>query len=331
MRFSSPGIVRSLILVASCFVLCAGCRSNLTAKRMAARNPLAKNAAKSPVSMVDVWQTYAETGTDGKAQRGVGGRIHFYAEGKKKEAIKVDGDVTVFVFDGEEKDPAHAKPLKIYQFKAETLTKHYASKKPLGHGYDFFLPFDELGGEEKTLCIMTRFDDRLEGGLILSQPVNTILKGTKRHSTVESPFQEFLASRSNSDRRPATGSQPGPMDPNDITQVAFRQGNPETAAETATPASGGPSNPAEQRTVATILLNDPMTRRLSQPVSDSASSSTPTPESDRRIAESTPPSDASAPVAPAAWNRASDRLQWSKAEKIDYPKTNRRELGTVMK
>ncbi|MDR1962661.1 MAG: hypothetical protein LBQ50_02660, partial [Planctomycetaceae bacterium] len=159
------------MLIVFVFAAVFGCQSNLALKRMQAKNPLAKNSAKTPTKMVDMWNTYAQTTTDGKVVRGIAGRIHFYNDQKKKQSVKVDGDLTVFVFDGNEKDPAHAKPLKVYQFKSETLDKHYAFKKPLGHGYDFFLPFDEIGGEEKNLCVMTRFDDRLEKILVLSQPV----------------------------------------------------------------------------------------------------------------------------------------------------------------
>lgn len=171
-------------------LLCAGCQT-LTYKQMQAKNPIAKNSAKSPVKMVDVWSSYAQTTPDGKALRGIAGRIHFYNDSKKKKSVKVDGDVTVFVFDAEQTDPAHSKPLRVYQFRSETLDKHYVFKKPLGHGYDFFLPFDELGGEEKRLCVMTRFDDGLEDNLVLTQPVNTILEGKKREMP-ENPVQQFL-------------------------------------------------------------------------------------------------------------------------------------------
>ncbi|MDR3182104.1 MAG: hypothetical protein LBT89_04145, partial [Planctomycetaceae bacterium] len=90
-----------------------------------------------------------------------------------------------------------AQPLKVYHFTADTLAKqHYSYKKPLGHGYNFFLPFDELGGSEQSLVLMTRFDDRLEKQLVIAPPVNTTLSGTKPEQPVNPTVQEFLASRS---------------------------------------------------------------------------------------------------------------------------------------
>lgn len=238
-----------LVATAAFLVLLSGCQSNRTMKRVAAKNPLAKNVVKTPTRMVDVWRTYAQTTPEGQPMRGIAGRVHFYDEGHKKKSIKVDGDVTIFVFDAEEKDPAHAKPLKVFKFPANTLKVHYSHKKPLGHGYDFFLPIDEIDGEEKNLCVMTRFDDALEGGLVLAPPINTKLHGSKRNTTPETSFQQFLANNS------ALGKmEEGPIDPTDIRQVSFND---------RTGASSNASEPA-LRTVATIRLNEGMTRRLSQ-------------------------------------------------------------------
>lgn len=169
--------ITSLLLL---LTLACGCTSVPT-------NPLTLSAkkAKSPARMVDVWNTYAQTDADGGPPlRGLAGRIVFYPETPAKSkkpplSIRVDGTVTVFVFDGLEEDPQHAKPLKQFVFKHETLPFHYASKDPIGHGYDFFLPIDEYSGAEKTLSVIVRFDDRTQQGrLVVTQPVTTILQGT---------------------------------------------------------------------------------------------------------------------------------------------------------
>jgi hypothetical protein len=238
------------------FATVVGCQSNLTLKRMQAKNPLAKNSVKTPTKMVDVWNTYAQTTPEGKVFRGIAGRIHFYNDYKKKQAVKVDGNLTVFIFDGNEKNPAHAKPLKVYQFRSETLNKHYAFKKPLGHGYDFFLPFDEIGGEEKNLCVMTRFDDRLEQALVLSHPVVTVLKGTKHEvPAAENAVQEFLAN--NSILMKANRELAEQAIPSNIRQVGFEHEQSGVKTEQQTPEK-------PERPVSTIVLNDSMTRRLVQ-------------------------------------------------------------------
>ena len=174
----------------------AGCHTPLAMKQMQAKNPFAKNAAKTPVEIVDVWNSYAQSEPEGKTIRGLAGRIHFYDGQKKNQAIKVDGDLTVYVFDGKETDPAHAKPLKMYRFPSDSLAEHYSHQKPLGHGYNFFLPIDEIGGEELSLCVMVRFDDKLNEMLVMAQPVNTILAGRKPQTPTDPTYREFLDSRS---------------------------------------------------------------------------------------------------------------------------------------
>ncbi|MDR0610880.1 MAG: hypothetical protein LBG58_12270 [Planctomycetaceae bacterium] len=255
----TPSII-SFLFVVLIFASVLGCQTNLTLKRMQAKNPLAKNSVKTPTKMVDVWNTYAQTTPEGKIVRGIAGRIHFYNDYKKKQSVKVDGDLTVFIFDGNEKNPAHAKPLKVYQFRSETLNKHYAFKKPLGHGYDFFLPFDEIGGEEKNLCVMTRFDDRLEKALVLSQPVTTVLKGTKRElPAAENAVQEFLANNSvlmKTNRELAEQASPS-----NIKQVGFEHEQSEKRSEKQ---AEKPSEEKTERPISTIILNDSMTRRLAQ-------------------------------------------------------------------
>jgi len=217
------------LLIVTC-LLFTGCHSF---KRMQAKNPLAKNSPKSPTKMVDVWNTYAQTTPDGPPVRGIAGRVYFYNDSKKKKSIKVDGSMTVFVFDAEQKAPLHAKPIKVFKFKPETLDKHYSFKKPIGHCYDFFLPFDSINGVEKPLCVIARFDDALEGTLVANQPINVMLKGTRSEPAIKD-----LSIQAST----LTG---------EIEQVSY------------TTASSEPSpKPEVSRNVSTIALNDHLTRRL---------------------------------------------------------------------
>ena len=225
--------LRTLLSIIVTVLVLSGCQSNLAYKRMQAKNPWAKNSPKSPTKMVDIWNTYAQTVPNGPPMRGIAGRVHFYNEDKKRRAIKVDGSMTVFVFDGDQKDPARAKPIKVFKFNPETLDKHYSFKKPLGHGYDFFMPFDAVDGEEKTLCVIARFDDTLEGTLVIAQPVNVLLKGSRS----ESPIQSMMAQTE--------------LLPDGIKQVSHM-------APTKIP------KPEGARNISTISLNDHLTRRLAQ-------------------------------------------------------------------
>ncbi len=238
-------LARLLLFGALAIVSTTGCQSkDYSFKKMQAKNPLAKNSPKSPTKMVDVWNTYAQTVPNGKPVRGVAGRVHFYSDAKKKQAVKVDGSMTVYVFDGDQKDPAHSKPLKVFKFNPETLGKHYSFRKPLGHGYDFFLPFDAIDGKERSLCVMARFDDSIDGTLVMSLPVTMTLKG----SVPEPSKTEMLAQKTSQ------------LDP--IQQVSFN--GPATPMPSEVEPKRLEAKPQPERDVATISLTDSMTRRFEQ-------------------------------------------------------------------
>ena len=224
-----------------------GCQTPMPVKQVLAKNPFAKNSAKTPVEIVDVWNSYAQITPDGKTMRGMAGRIHFYDHQKKSQAVKVDGDLSIYVFDGRETDPAHSKPLKVFQFKSDSLGEHYSYQKPLGHGYNFFLPMDEIGGEEKPLCIMVRFDDNLNETLVMAQPVNTILAGRKPQTPTDPTIREFLESRSLIAE--ANQNISSHFDPA-IQQVGHVVEKQESVPE--------------KSKVSTIHLNSDMTRRLTE-------------------------------------------------------------------
>jgi len=237
------GIV-SVGIVFALFV--SGCHTPLAVKQIQAKNPLAKNAAKTPTTIVDVWNSCAQKTPEGKVVRGMAGQVHFYDDQKNNQAVKVDGDLTVYVFDGNESDPAHTKPLKVFKFGAEVLNDHYSHQKPLGHGYSFFLPIDEIGGEEQSLSIIVRFDNKLnDNDYVITKPVNTLLAGRRPSPPAEPSIREFLESRSL--LAEASQNITAAYDSSVIQQVVY------------TSEKGG--EPEKSR-VSTIPLNSGMTRRL---------------------------------------------------------------------
>jgi len=245
-----PQSVQASIGALLCLFFMSGCQTPLTVKQMQAKNPFARNAPKTPAKMVDVWNSYAQVTPNGTVMRGKAGRVHFYDDHKGDRAVKVDGDLTVYVFDGNEIDPAHTKPLKIFQFKADTLEKHYSHQKPFGHGYNFFLPMDEIDGVEKPLSIIVRFDNHLDEMFVMSQqPVNTVLAGRRPEQPTETTIREFLDSQSllaEANRSMTTANNASA-----IQQVGYI-----TETVQAKP---------ERLRVSTIPLNGGMARRLHSP------------------------------------------------------------------
>jgi len=238
-----PQFVQRFIAVLF-FLFVFGCQTPWTVKQIQAKNPFAKNAPKTPVKMTDAWNSYAQAIPNGKIMRGMAGRVHFYDSLKGDQTVKVNGDVTVYVFDGNETDPVYTKPLKIFQFKADTLDQFYSHQKPFGHGYDFFLPMDEIGGVEQPLSIIVRFENQRNDMFVMTQPTSAVLAGRKQ--PMEPDIREFLDSRSllaETNRSITTAN-----DVSAIQQVGYIVEKADT-------------EPVSTR-VLTIPLNSGMTRRL---------------------------------------------------------------------
>jgi len=128
----------------------------------------------NPTNIVEVWTDDVLHRQGQVSKRGFGGRIMFHNQ-EGDAPIRVDGRLTVFVFDDRCEDPLHDPPMGKYVFPAETLSLHY-SKTDLGHSYSFWVPIDDVGGVERKLTIRSRFESKL-GGVILGDPTTHMLPG----------------------------------------------------------------------------------------------------------------------------------------------------------
>ena len=146
-----------------------------------------------PTEIVDVWTNDVLHRSGEASKRGFGGRLMFYNE-EDETPIKVEGALTVYLFDDHGEDPMREEPVHKFIFPAETLDKHY-SKSKLGHSYSFWLPVDEVGGVEKKLTIIARFE-LTRGGRLLAKPSTHILPGKPVDEQLASPMvQRFEASK----------------------------------------------------------------------------------------------------------------------------------------
>jgi len=115
--------------------------------------------------------------------RGFGGRVYFYA-GEESQAVEVDGGLVVYVFDSDKMDPHSPSPEKKYVFTPEHM-KNHMSEAPLGKSYSIWLPWDEVGGESRSLTLVARFEGT-KGGVVLSQPAVKFLPGIAKKENLTS-------------------------------------------------------------------------------------------------------------------------------------------------
>jgi hypothetical protein len=127
---------------------------------------------QTPTSMTAMWTDTVMYQTGAKGLRGLGGRFHFFDE-DDKDAVRVEGTLTVYAFDAERDTE---KPIRKYVFLPDQIEQHQ-SESSLGRSYSFWLPWDDVGGPQRKLSLIARFESA-EGPSVMSDPAKVVLPGT---------------------------------------------------------------------------------------------------------------------------------------------------------
>jgi hypothetical protein len=120
-----------------------------------------------PDRVIALWTDTVLTRTNTPPVRGFGGRLMFY-EGKKESPIKVEGTLVVYAFDETGRDPDSARPDRKYVFTPEQFPAHY-SKSKIGHSYSVWIPWDEVGGIQKDITLIVRFEAKNSSPIVGEQ------------------------------------------------------------------------------------------------------------------------------------------------------------------
>jgi hypothetical protein len=154
--------------------------------------PDSEDKPQVPDEIVDVWTNDVLHQSGQPSKRGFGGRLMFHNQ-DSETPIKVEGSLTVYLFDDRGEDPMREEPIHKFIFPAEVFEKHH-SKSKLGHSYSFWLPVDDVGGFERKLTVITRFEPKL-GGKILSTPSTHVLPGRPVDDQPTSPLVQRFEAR----------------------------------------------------------------------------------------------------------------------------------------
>ena len=129
----------------------------------------------APSSMVAIWKpsTYEKAGT--KSLRGFGGRFYFHDA--QNLPVKVSGKLTIYGYDDAEGETS-GKADRKFVFESSTFQKHH-SATGLGDSYSFWVPWDEVGGVERTITLIPVFKS-VDGKIPESKPATLRLPGKKR-------------------------------------------------------------------------------------------------------------------------------------------------------
>ncbi len=130
-----------------------------------------------PKRMVTVWSDAVLHHAGKPSVRGFGGRLMFYTK-DPDQPVMVDGQMTIYAFDDEDQDQGDSTPEKKFLFPTENFPEHY-SESSLGPSYSFWIPWNEVGGFQRQLSLVARFQDA-SGKVVMSKMSHVTLPGRLR-------------------------------------------------------------------------------------------------------------------------------------------------------
>ncbi len=127
-----------------------------------------------PSKLIVNWSDVIYTPAGGTPTRGFGGRVYFYNE--HSQSLQVEGSLVVYTFD-EAMASQGQSPERRYVIKPEQLAQHY-SPSELGPSYSVWIPWDAVGGPEKTVSLLAKFTSA-SGRTIIGDQSKHVLPGPK--------------------------------------------------------------------------------------------------------------------------------------------------------
>ncbi len=167
------------VLIAVCTAL-AGCQSVSIKEHFDLTQPMpwmtsSERRDEPPGRLVGFWMETIRHKKGEQPLRGFGGRIYFYGT-DDEEPIEVEGQLVVYAFDEDHRDPTDNRPTRRYVFPPEQFSLHY-SESEMGDSYSFWLPWGDTSGPQKQISLIARFEP-LNGPTIVSQQTSHRLPGT---------------------------------------------------------------------------------------------------------------------------------------------------------
>ncbi|MGI9427112.1 MAG: hypothetical protein ACR2NM_00525, partial [Bythopirellula sp.] len=135
-----------------------------------------------PTRLVSTWQDTVLNRPGQKSQRGFGGRLLFF-NAESEDPIRVEGQLVIYAYDEQSRAAYETQPTRRFVFPAEQFTRH-ESECQLGASYSIWLPWDEVGGAQKNISLIARFEPK-DGAVVAGNQTRHLLPGSAQLATGE--------------------------------------------------------------------------------------------------------------------------------------------------
>ncbi len=196
----------------------------------------------SPERMVATWTDTTLSTAGQSTKRGFGGKLMFFKRGSE-DPVRVEGNLVVYAFDETDRPDHETHPTRRYIFPVEEFIRH-ESDSTLGPTYSFWLPWDEIGGQQRHISLIAKFEPK-KGAVVIGEQTRHLLPGLTNAPHADKPQLAKIVQTENGEQ----------------IRLAAYSGQ---AAATMTPGAGEHSvvAPIRQREMSTATI--PLPKRLSE-------------------------------------------------------------------
>lgn len=135
-----------------------------------------------PTRLVSTWTETTLHRKGEQSQRGFGGRLLFFNP-ESEEPVRVEGQLVVYAYDDTGRATHETHPTRRFVFPAEQFVQH-ESDTSVGASYSVWLPWDKVGGEQKNISLIARFEPKA-GPLVVGEQTRHLLPGVRQLASGE--------------------------------------------------------------------------------------------------------------------------------------------------
>jgi hypothetical protein len=158
----------------------AGCASLLKPFGGSKHEVVHATRANPVMETITLWEPGEGRGLDNLPARGFAGQVLFFTY-KHPTPARVDGNVTIYVFDNQGENEEQSRPLFQHTFSSEEWNA-LSLQTNLGTAYQLFVPYTRKGTHTAHCSLRIKFEPADGGPPVYSKMANVALEGEKKRT-----------------------------------------------------------------------------------------------------------------------------------------------------
>lgn len=174
--------IMPLMKIFMLIILATACGCSTVNVSLPWKNKIPTADDKHPViETLALWQAGEGRGLDHMPSRGFIGQVLFFAAGIESP-VKVEGKVTVYVFDDFGSREEQKKPIHEFTFDTGSWN-NYLKDTNFGPAYQIFIPYTRPGSHFANCSLRVKLEPEENTRPVFSDVANVVLKGTKKQKS----------------------------------------------------------------------------------------------------------------------------------------------------